>query len=203
MNMRKTAYAALVLGGALFAAAGGALADADEKHLAVCAGCHGKDGNSTLPDNPKLAGMDAEYLERQLKHFKSGQRKSAIMAPMAAMLDDKAAHELAEYFSEQTPAPGQPGDPALAPKGKLIYDEGIVGSAVPSCSSCHGDDGTGDAKYPRLAGQHAAYVEKQLAAFRSGERANDLKGVMSAVAKRMNDAEMKSVAQYISGMDKE
>lgn len=201
--MRKTAYAGLVLGGALSMVAGGALADADEKHLAVCAGCHGKDGNSALPDNPTLAGMAREYLERQIKHFQSGQRKSAVMSPMAAMLDAKAAHELAEYFSEQTPAPGKPGDPALAAKGKVIYDEGIVGAAVPSCGSCHGDDGAGDAKYPRLAGQHAPYVERQLAAFRSGERANDLKGVMGAVAKRMSDADMHAVAQYITGMNKE
>ncbi|MBE0548677.1 MAG: c-type cytochrome [Rubrivivax sp.] len=201
--MGKAAYAALALGGALVLAAGGARAAPLEQHLPVCAACHGKDGNSLIADNPSLAGMAPEYLVRQMKHFKSGDRKSAVMAPMAAALDADAMQALADHFSEQTPAAGKAGDPALAAKGKVVYDEGIVGSAVPACSGCHGDDGSGDAKYPRLAGQHAAYVEQQLAAYRSGARANDLKGVMGAVAKRMSDADMRAVAQYITGMNKE
>jgi cytochrome c553 len=180
-----------------------AAADPPQQHLAVCVGCHGAGGNSTLPDNPRLAGLAPEYIERQLKQFKSGERASPIMAAIVMTLDANAIRELAEYFSEQKPARGSTSDAGLASKGKLIYDEGIVGSAVPACSSCHGDDGAGDAKYPRLAGQQVAYVEAQLAAFRSGKRSNDVKGLMGAVAKRMSDAEIKAVTQYIAGMDKE
>jgi cytochrome c553 len=125
------------------------------------------------------------------------------MTAIATTLDGEAIRQLAEYFSEQKPARGRSSDAGLAAKGKVIYDEGVVGSAVPACSSCHGDDGAGDAKYPRLAGQQPAYVEAQLAAFRSGKRSNDIKGLMGAVAKRMSDAEIKAVTQYIAGMDKE
>ena len=156
-----------------------------------------------LPDNPKLAGMDADYLMRQLADFKSGKRKSPIMGQIVATLDSASLRPVAEYYSEQKPAPGTPSEPALAAKGKLIYTDGIVASAVPDCGSCHGTDGSGDAKYPRLAGQHASYVEKQLLAFKSGERNNDAKGVMAAVAQRMNDAEIRAVAQYLAGLKEE
>lgn len=174
------------------------------QHLPVCAGCHGRDGISATPDTPSLAGMDGSYLLRQLKHFKSGQRKSAVMNGIVAALDEEAMSALASHYGEQRPAAAEAGgDPALVRRGKLIYEEGIVDAAVPACSSCHGDDGAGDAKYPRLAGQRGPYVARQLEAFRSGERANDLKGVMGAVAKRMSDADIRAVATYVSTMNKD
>jgi cytochrome c553 len=161
-------------------------AAAPPAQLVVCAACHGQDGNSEVPDNPKLAGLDADYLERQLKHFKGGERKNPIMSGMAATLSANDMRELAEYFSEQAAKPGLGFDPAEAAKGKAIFDDGLVSAAVPACSGCHGNDGVGDAKYPRLAGQHPSYVARQLAAFKSGERTNDLKAAMSAVAKRLS-----------------
>ena len=85
----------------------------------------------------------------------------------------------------------------LAALGKEIYDEGIVGNAVPACSGCHNEDGSGTEKYPRIAGQHSAYVIQQLLSFKSGERANDVKAVMRAVAKRMNEKEIRAVAEYV------
>lgn len=147
--------------------------------------------------------MSREYLLRQLKHFKGGQRASAVMQPIVATLDGKAMEALAAYFSEQTPAPGKAGDPALVERGQLIYDEGIVARAVPACSGCHGDDGSGDDKYPRVAGQQGDYAIAQIQAFRSGARVNDLKGVMSAVAKRMSDDDIRAVVAYMSGMNRE
>lgn len=171
--------------------------------LVVCAACHGQDGNSEVPDNPKLAGLDADYLERQLKNFKGGERKNPIMSGMVAALSAQDMRELAEHFAEQTAKPGVGYDAAEAAKGKVIFDEGLVSAAVPACSGCHGSDGVGDAKYPRLAGQHHTYVARQLAAFKSGERANDLKAAMSAVAKRMTDADMLAVSHYVSSMKEE
>jgi cytochrome c553 len=82
--------------------------------------------------------------------------------------------------------------------GKEIYDDGITASAVPACSGCHNEDGSGSDKYPRLAGQHSAYVVLQLLNLKSGERDNDERGVMRAVAKRMNEAQILSVAKYIA-----
>ena len=104
--------------------------------------------------------------------------------------------QLADFKSGLTPGI----DKALAAKGKVIYEDGIVGTAVPACSGCHGNDGAGDDKYPRIAGQHMAYSHKQLQAFKSGERTNDVKGVMGAIAKRMNDAEMQAVAHYVASL---
>ena len=116
---------------------------------------------------------------------------------------DKAVGDLnriVEYFGEQKPAPGQVSDEALVPQGKAIFEKGVAATSVPDCGSCHGSDGAGDAKYPRLAGQHAPYVERQLLAFKSGERSNDSKGVMGAVAKRLTEAEIRAVAQFVAGL---
>lgn len=190
--------AALCLGG--LGLGGNARAEPPELHLQLCAACHGPGGNSVIPDNPKLAGMDADYLLRQIADFKSGKRKSPVMGQIVATLDGDSLRKVAEYYSGQSPAPGAVADAALADKGKVIFTEGVVATAVPDCGSCHGNDGSGDAKYPRLAGQHPAYVEKQLLAFKSGERSNDAKGVMAAVAKRMSEAEIRAVAQFIAGL---
>lgn len=192
------------IGAALLLSLGAASgARADEKgslkeKLQLCAGCHNLDGNSVIPQNPRLAGLNEEYLERQMADFKSGARKSVVMAAIVSTLDDKSIDQLADYFSEQKPAKGPAADEKLAAQGKAIYDEGIVGNAVPACSGCHNDDGSGTDKYPRLAGQHPAYVVDQMLRFKSGERANDAKSVMRAVAKRMNESEIKAVSEYVA-----
>lgn len=181
---------------------GTALAHSGEQ-VQVCAACHNRDGNSVVPDYPRLAGLDAKYIARQMSDFKSGKRTSPVMGAIASTMNASTIEELAEHFGEQQPGPSKVLDPVLAAKGKIIFDDGIVGSAVPACSGCHGSDGAGDAKYPRLAGQHTAYVIRQLDAFKSGERANDLKGAMSAVAKRMTEAEIQAVSHYVAELGKE
>lgn len=173
------------------------------ERLQLCAGCHAPDGNSTIPANPKLAGLSADYLMRQLKDFKSGKRKSPVMAGIVGMVPENEFGALAGYYSEQKPAPGTSANAALAAQGKTIYDEGIVGSAVPACSGCHNEDGSGNDVYPRLAGQHQEYVVTQLKAFKNGERDNDSKALMRAVAKRMNGQEKQAVAEYIATLKEE
>ncbi len=167
------------------------------ERLQLCAGCHNPDGNSAIPENPNLSGLDAEYMVQQLQDFKSGARKSPVMSSIIPMVDVKEFSALADFFSKQKPKPGGKVDARLAAQGKEIYDEGIVGSAVPACSGCHNEDGSGTEKYPRIAGQHSAYVIQQLMNFKSGERANDIKAVMRAVAKRMNEKEIRAVAEYV------
>jgi cytochrome c553 len=168
-----------------------------QERLQLCAGCHSPDGNSVIPENPNLSGLDPEYIVRQLQDFKSGSRKSPVMSGIIPMVDEKEFEALAKFFSKQKPNPSGKSDPKLAAQGKEIYDEGIVGSAVPACSGCHNEDGSGTEKYPRIAGQHSAYVVQQLLSFKNGERANDVKAVMRAVAKRMNEKEMRAVAEYV------
>ncbi|OGT05570.1 MAG: cytochrome c, class IC:cytochrome c, class I, partial [Gallionellales bacterium RIFCSPLOWO2_02_58_13] len=124
----------------------------------VCSPCHGMDGNSPVEEFPKLAGIDAYYLLKQLKDFKKKQRESPIMEPFAAALSDKEMADVAVYFGEQKPAPGVVADASLLEAGKLIWQEGNSRSGVPACSGCHGENGEGDEYFPRLAGQHSKYV---------------------------------------------
>lgn len=167
------------------------------ERLTLCAGCHNADGNSTIPDNPKLASLDPEYIIKQLTDFKAGNRSNALMSSIIPLVDAKEFEALAAYFHDQKRQLGAPFDAKLAAQGKEIFDEGIVATAVPACAGCHNEDGSGTAKYPRIAGQHSAYVIRQLTNFKNGERTNDPKGVMRAVAKRLTEDNMRAVAEYI------
>lgn len=199
-NLHRRLALAGTLAGMLLAApmAGAQGAVPLAERIAFCAGCHGADGNSVIPENPKLSGLDAGYLARQLADFKSGKRKSLVMGGIIQMVDAKEFLALADYFSSQKPAPGASTDARLVAQGKEIFDEGVVGSAVPACSGCHNDDGSGTEKYPRVAGQNVAYVVQQLLNFKSGERANDSRALMQAVARRMNEKEVRAVAEYVA-----
>ena len=181
-------------------------ADAGHSKAQVCAGCHGADGNATIPNYPKLAGQHASYLLKQLHDFKSGKRKNPIMSAQVANLKEQDMEDLAAYFSSQKRTLGAASDPALRELGQRIYRGGNETTAVPACMACHGPDGAGNppAKYPNLGGQHADYVAKTLMDFRSGARGmapKDSAGkIMHDIAKRMDDAEIKAVAHYVSGL---
>jgi len=168
---------------------------------ATCAGCHGPDGNSVNPEWPKLAGQGAPYLVKQLHNFKDGDRKNATMAPMAMGLSDQDMENLAAYFSDQAMSQGA-ADKSLVELGEKIYRGGNAASGVAACIGCHGPNGAGNpaAKFPRLAGQHAKYVENQLHAFKSGERNNDAGKMMRNIAGKMTDKEIQAVASYVQGL---
>jgi cytochrome c553 len=168
-----------------------------EERLLLCGGCHNPDGNSIIPENPKLSGMHVKYLARQLEDFKSGDRASPIMSTIIPMVDEKEFKALAKYFSEQKRLPGTSDKADLVEKGKQIYEEGVMATAAPACGGCHGADGAGNDKFPRLNGQNPPYVVQQLQNFKNGVRTNDPKAVMRAVAKRLTDEEMNAVAEYI------
>ena len=177
-------------------------ADEGKKQSAVCAGCHGPDGNSGInPVWPKLAGQHPAYIEKQLKDFKSGARKNDLMSPMAAPLTDQAMADLAAYFSSQTRNIGAAAADQVK-AGEKIYRAGNADTGVAACMACHGPTGAGNplAVFPSLSGQNAAYVEKTLKDFRSGARSNDTAGMMQGVVQRMTDAEIAAVAQYIQGL---
>ena len=173
-------------------------ADAREIARTVCAACHGVDGNSTEPANPKLAGMDQEYLMRQLKAFAEGKRRDDTMSAIIASLDSGDFAKLATYYGSQKPTPGTVRDPQLAAKGRALFEDGNTDSGVPACAGCHQSDGKGNARFPRLAGQHQAYVLKQLADYKSGRRATD--PLMTTVGKRLSIEEARALAEYIAGL---
>ena len=168
---------------------------------AVCAACHGPDGNSPLNVNPKLAGQHAQYLNKQLHDFKSGKRASATMIGMVATLDEQGMTDVAAWFSSQPRGNGE-ADPATVDAGQTLYRGGNPTTGVPACASCHGatGNGVGSANFPALAGQHAQYVITELGRFKSGERANDNARMMRDIAARMSDDEMAAVASYMEGM---
>ena len=167
----------------------------------VCAACHAVDGNSASPMNPRLAGLNYEYLNKQLLNFKSGERKSPVMAGIVANLTPQDMQNLAAYYSAQQPKGAKAKDQVLALQGQKIYRGGVQGSGVPACASCHGAQGQGiPTQFPRLAGQHTDYIYDQLNKFRTGERANDGAKMMRTIAAKMTDADMRAVATYIQGL---
>jgi cytochrome c553 len=167
----------------------------------VCVACHAADGNSPTAANPKIAGLNAEYINKQLADFKSGERKNPVMAGIVKDLGAQDMQNLAAYFSAQQPKPGTSKDMELALLGQKIYRGGVQGAGVPACASCHGAQGKGiPVQFPRLAGQHGDYIYKQLNAFRVETRANDAAKMMRSIAAKMTDADMKAVASYIQGL---
>ena len=164
----------------------------------VCFVCHGMEGNSASEVFPRLAGQHAEYTARQLEHFKSGQRKSTAMADMVAKLTPDDMRALGRYFEQQSVTPEPVKEPDLAAMGRYVYLHGNRFSGVPACASCHGPQALGSVQLPRLAGQHAVYLENQLKQFHQRERTND-NAVMHAIVVKMTALEMAAVAEYLSG----
>jgi len=165
----------------------------------VCGACHTSDGSRGSPANPILQGQHPEYLVKQLTEFKAGARDNAIMKGMAATLSDEDMKNVAAFYAGKTAKPGFAKNKNLVSLGEKIYRGGIAERSVPACAGCHSPTGAGiPAQYPRVAGQHADYTEAQLVAFRAGVRKNSLQ--MAGVTAKMNDQEIKAVADYIAGL---
>lgn len=172
-----------------------------EQLAMTCAACHGLDGNSPLPDWPKLAGMGERYLIEQIGHFQSGERSDPLMTPQAQALSEQDMRDVAAYYSAQQMQPGG-ADESLAELGEAIYRGGVMENGVAACMACHGPAGEGipPAGYPRIGGQHAVYVAKQLQAYRTGERATDPNRMMRDIAERLSDEEIRAVSSYVEGL---
>ena len=197
--------AAMAASSTLFAAQGAAapakpdLAKGEAKFAAVCASCHGADGNSAIPANPKLAQQHPQYLAKQLLEFKSGQRANVVMKQFAADLSDDDMKNISAWLASKQSKAGFAKDKELVSLGERIYRGGIAERQIAACAGCHSPNGAGiPAQYPRLGGQHADYTASQLSSFRDGTRKNSLP--MSQVAARMNDREIKAVSDFIAGL---
>ena len=175
-----------------------------EEKSAMCAACHGADGNSTVAMWPKLAGQHEDYLQKQLALIKSGARPVPEMAGIVSILSDEDMSNIAAYYSSQ-PVKAAVADPALAAAGELFYRGGNAENGTPACMACHGPAGEGNplAGYPALAGQHSTYLVKMLTGFQSGTTwGADDEGskVMAEVAARLSESEIKAVSSYIQGL---
>ncbi len=172
-----------------------------QKTIETCAACHGGNGRSVSPTFPNLAAQTAAYLELQLHAFKDQTRADpdaqAYMWGMASQLNDASISGLAAYFSKQSAAEGRSGNGTLIGQGKSIYAEGVPARQIPACASCHGAQAQGNGPFPRLAGQHAPYLLKQLLVIQSVLRTAP---VMHGVIKDLNKDQMQAVVEYLQSI---
>lgn len=170
------------------------------RSVPACASCHGAAGNSTIVQNPKLAGQIEAYLRKQLSDFKTPARNNPVMTSIAKQLSDDDIRNVAAYLNAQTQKPGAAKNKDTIELGKRIYRGGIADKSVPACAGCHGPNGAGiPAQFARLGGQHQEYTAAQLTNFRSGARSNSPQ--MMTIAQRLSDDEIKAVADYIAGLN--
>lgn len=164
-----------------------------------CALCHGSNGQSASAVYPRLAAQHPEYLQKQLRDFRDGRRKSDTMSDMARNLTDDEIAALANFFGSRKASARQSVDPELAEVGKYIFNKGNRFSGVAACASCHGSKGLGTDSLPRLAGQHPSYIEVQLKEFNQRERTND-NSIMHSIASKLTELETKAVSAYIGSL---
>jgi cytochrome c553 len=207
--MKLNPMIALVVGVTLYAAViakaqdAGATRDqtALNSTLQTCATCHGINGKSVSPTFPNLAAQMPGYIEAQLKAFKDQSRSDpdaqAYMWGMAAPLNTSLIHAIAEYFSKQPGAAGKSGDSALIARGKHVFEEGVPALQIPACATCHGAHAEGMAIFPRLAGQHAPYLLKQLLVIQSALRNAP---VMHGVVKDLTKEQIEAVVAYLESI---
>lgn len=211
---RKRLVAGAVFGvvsGALFGGAEaaddlGALIAAGGRPGGPCLSCHGVHGMGESGTGvPRIAGLDARYLARQLADYASGARPSDVMAPIAAALKPKEREAVARYYADkilgsEREALASREAPKLVQHGAALWARGSALKGVQACVSCHGGTGrsVADSIYPSLAGQPKRYIGEQLRQFRDGRRRNDVGGVMRAVAARLEDGDIESLSAFIS-----
>ena len=198
--MKKLLISLIVSVGLMSAAQAGD-AVAGKTKAATCGACHGADGNSLAPNFPKIAGQGERYLVKQITDIKNGDRQVPEMLGFVMGLSETDIADIAAYYAGQE-ASGGAADAALVEAGKRIFLGGNQATGVPACIACHSADGKGIAAagFPRVAGQHAAYTEKQLKDFYNAKRTNDASNVMRDIASRMHMDEIKAVSSYIQGL---
>lgn len=179
-------------------------ASAGQAKSAICAACHGADGNSMVPNWPKIAGQHEAYLLRQIHLIKDGARNVPEMVGIVPGLSDQDMADLSAYFAAQSMAGGV-ADESSVELGERIFRAGNAETGVPACMACHGPAGEGNplSGYPALAGQHSVYTSNLLTRFRAGENWGEDDApshVMNGVAAELSDEEIQAVASYIQGL---
>jgi cytochrome c553 len=174
---------------------------AGKQKAAICAACHGPDGNSLVPMWPSIAGQHEAYFLKQMKDIQSGTRIAEQMKPIIGSMSEQDFEDLAAFYASQEPKPGEAA-PENIESGEKLYRTGNSATGLAACMACHGPSGAGDpaALFPRLSGQHAQYTVATLKAYRTAAQANDQNAMMRDIAAKMSDAEIEAVANYIMGL---
>lgn len=177
-------------------------AKAGQAKAAVCGACHGADGNSAAPNFPKLAGQGEKYLLKQMHDIKGGKRTVLEMTGILNNVSDQDMEDIAAYFSSQSMSIGA-ADPKLVAHGEELFRGGKLPEGMPACTGCHAPNGVGNvpAGFPRLGGQHATYVAKQLTNFREGDRTNDGDSmIMRSIAAKLSNKDIAAISSYVEGL---
>lgn len=209
--MKLIQVLALIAGIASFSTAGTVCAEESHKPKKImarvkeiisdrCSLCHGAKGDAASETAPRLAAQHPAYIVKQLRDFRDGQRKGTMMSDMSKGLTEEEIAGIAVFFSTQKLASKKSQDVDFAAIGRYIFHKGNTYSGVVACATCHGPEGYGTIQLPRLAGQHAGYLETQLMDFNKRERTND-NAIMHTIASKMTTLEIKAVAAYIGGLE--
>ena len=199
MNRLVSIFAAIVMISTSYGVFAGDPA-AGQTKAQSCVACHGADGNSTNSGFPSLAGQVPGYIEGQLAAFKSGKRANAIMMGMAQPLSPEDMADIDAWYASQTITPRSISEDQveIATQGEAIYRGGMPALSVPACMACHGPAGHGiPSNFPRVAGQWPEYLEAQLLAFKSGERAGK---IMGPIAHRLTNDQINALAIYMAAL---
>jgi cytochrome c553 len=220
MTKKPQLLAAILLGAACLVSHAAGNVEAGKQKAAACMGCHGPDGN-TVPEMfaalkaPKLAGQLPEYLEKQLRDFKTGRRSNEQMSPQAQAVAEADIPDIAAYFASQPARPNPATKKDQLAVGEKIFNKGKNRpEVVAACLGCHGPAGAGNTNWskmmaiqpdilaPAIGGQHAGYIASQLLAYREGKRSNDAAHVMRDVANRLDAKDIEAVAEYVSTLSR-
>ncbi len=164
---------------------------------AACFSCHGQQGQGDGLSAPRLAGLDAGYLQKQLDDYAADLRHDDVMTPIAKRLDHDDRRAVAAWYAA-LPAPDRIGASAPAP---AVYLTGDARRGVVACAACHGPVGQGvGPANPALAGQPRAYIVDQLRRWKKAERRNDPREVMTAAAAPLTEAEMRAIAAWLESL---
>jgi cytochrome c553 len=175
---------------------------------AACFSCHGLQGQGDAGGAfPRLAGLDARYLARQMEDYATGARPNAVMTPIARALGQADRLSVALYYAGlPTGAPrirpaAAAADARLVQWGATLYAQGSAERGIQACANCHGPGGRGvNQVYPAVAGQPASYIEAQLLLWREGTRRNDINDVMGGLVRRMTNDDIRAVSAYVAGL---
>jgi len=169
---------------------------------APCLACHGANGEGNAAGAfPMLAGLNEGYLFRTMKAYQDGTRVNPVMSMNIDNFEEQDLRDLAAYFSSlSAPEPtASSASDELINAGEKLATLGNWDAYIPPCSSCHGPNNQGvNENFPRIAGQHASYIEQQLKAWQQGQRTSDPVQLMEAIAKRLSDDQIKAVAAYLA-----
>nr|WP_211923403.1 c-type cytochrome [Pseudoduganella ginsengisoli] len=193
-----------------------ALPDTMAQRVAACTACHtaGAKAEADIKANaqaaargavyfPRIAGKPAGYLYNQLRNFRDGRRKYAMMTYMTDQLSDAYLMEIAEYFASLHPPYPPPGDTsASAPmleRGRILARQGDPQKKVPACVACHGEQLTGVAPaIPGLIGLPRDYINAQFGAWRDKGRRAHAPDCMADIAARLSDEDIAAVSGWLA-----